>query len=103
MRVERDDLSGIERTVWACSYAFALGHSEADKAWEYADARIERMRDEAQRRELLRPQCTGLAASWCPVCGDCSCAHRLDGERLDNPDCRLHGRDSIHAEEYGDG
>lgn len=28
------------------------------------------------------PPCTGIAASWCPNCGDCSCERTEDGERL---------------------
>lgn len=42
--------------------------------------------------------CTGIAASWCPNCGDCKCADE-DGNRdsMDNPDCPLHNRDSKHA------
>lgn len=37
--------------------------------------------------------CTGVAASWCPVCGTCIC-NRAAG--LDDPRCPLHGPGSPH-------
>lgn len=47
-------------------------------------------------------QHTGWAASWCPVCGDCSCPRYASGERLeDDPrseHCPLHGFRSSHAQ-----
>lgn len=38
-----------------------------------------------------RGECTGVAASWCPRCGDCTCED-------DNVTCSLHGLSSKHAE-----
>jgi hypothetical protein len=38
--------------------------------------------------------CTGIAAVWCPQHGTCTCTDR---ERLDTPDCPLHGYHSAHA------
>lgn len=53
----------------------------------------------------LAPQvCTGLAATWCPVHGDCLCPPRPAGEgapgerSLEDPMCPLHGDASTHAE-----
>ncbi len=43
------------------------------------------------------PTCTGVAASWCPRCGDCTC--RKSGLTI-TPDCPLHSDDSPHAEEH---
>lgn len=48
--------------------------------------------------------CTGIAASWCPVCGDCACPRTVDGERIDNEgadDCPLHAASSAHASAEG--
>lgn len=47
-------------------------------------------------------QCTGVAASWCPVHGACSCATDEHGARLifddvADPRCRLHGDATSHA------
>lgn len=47
-------------------------------------------------------ECTGLTASWCPRCGDCSCPRRDDGgpvevDRLDDVGCPLHAEGSAHA------
>ena len=44
-------------------------------------------------------ECTGLAATWCPVCGDCACSEedRALGN-LDDPNCPLHAPNSPHAE-----
>jgi hypothetical protein len=56
--------------------------------------------------ELLRePRCTGVAARWCPVHGDCTCPYteqelEAAGESgYEDPECPLHGRASDHAEE----
>ena len=49
----------------------------------------------------LAPECTGLAASWCPVCGDCKCPDRELGD-INDPDCPLHNNSSDHAEPVGD-
>lgn len=47
-------------------------------------------------RSFLQSQveCTGVAASWCPIHGDCTCD--MDSER-DSDDCPLHGKESTHA------
>ncbi len=40
--------------------------------------------------------CTGLSASWCPVCGDCCCPNP-EGAK-DDENCPLHAPGSRHAE-----
>lgn len=47
---------------------------------------------------LQWPPCTGLTASWCPRCGDCTCPRReSDGDcRFDTPGCPLHDPSSPH-------
>jgi hypothetical protein len=48
-------------------------------------------------------RCTGLAASWCPVHGDCCCPcgdqlpSGVRGE-LNDPRCPLHAPTSTHPE-----
>lgn len=57
---------------------------------------------DAQKAAGERKPCTGVAASWCPNCGDCTCKRSVgEGEYVsfDNPACPLHGPDSDHAEE----
>ena len=45
------------------------------------------------------PECTGVAAVWCPRCGDCSCPRLPSGEReLEADGCPLHGTSSTHGE-----
>jgi hypothetical protein len=65
------------------------------RAYAAADAVI------GLRREAERPkaECTGLAAVWCPVHGDCAC-DKPPGvvSTHDNPRCPLHGEGSEHAE-----
>jgi hypothetical protein len=58
-----------------------------------------------RKATFLRPEwvkkavCTGVSASWCPVCGDCGCERDLDGEWGDpNPECPLHGDGSTHGD-----
>lgn len=47
--------------------------------------------------------CTGVTATWCPLCGDCICERREDGEvefevEFDGDgNCPLHTFDSPHA------
>ncbi len=44
--------------------------------------------------------CTGIAAQWCPRCGDCRCgpSEQFVGEwSLDDPRCPLHAPDTLHA------
>lgn len=50
--------------------------------------------------EHERDRCTGLAASWCPIHGDCTCPDR---ERaMDSEHCPLHSRTSDHCEREED-
>lgn len=55
--------------------------------------------------DLPRVICTGVAARWCPICGDCSCPYdEAMGwgpgifEEPTDDDCPLHGFASDHAE-----
>jgi hypothetical protein len=59
------------------------------------------------RRAPLPPEvreaaeCTGIAASWCPVHGNCSCPRDEEGARTENRfgvDCPLHGLASNHGD-----
>jgi hypothetical protein len=63
------------------------------------DADYQRRKEEIELAP--RPvECEGLAAQWCPKCGDCICPEDDTGERtLDRLDCPLHGAYSKHAEE----
>jgi hypothetical protein len=49
---------------------------------------------------IAGPGCTGFAASWCPNCGDCTCARGEEGDWPDanDPACPLHGLGSEHYE-----
>lgn len=50
-----------------------------------------------------QPECTGIAATWCPVHGDCKCPAAENGERdLDSEDCPLHCSRSTHGENAED-
>ena len=46
----------------------------------------------------MSTECTGIAASWCPNCGTCSCSRHETGERAElNDSCALHGDSTKHA------
>ena len=45
-------------------------------------------------------RCTGIAAGWCPIHGDCTCPEPENC--LDDPNCPLHSFDSLHAEEVAE-
>lgn len=46
------------------------------------------------------PAHTGIAATWCPICGDCRCPYKhgfVDlGRTRDDPTCPLHGTKTTH-------
>lgn len=49
----------------------------------------------------LGAECTGVAADWCPIHGDCTCRKRIkasgsDGRCWARDRCPLHGSDSTH-------
>ena len=51
-------------------------------------------------RGETKAECTGLAATWCPIHGDCTCPRNAGGERtLNYINCPLHGSRSAHAED----
>lgn len=46
--------------------------------------------------------CTGIAATWCPIHGDCVCPRREDGEvefDVNLVGCPLHGMTSDHGDD----
>ena len=48
---------------------------------------------------IAKIPCTGIAASWCPNCGTCSCKLGSTGEvTRHSPTCALHGEKSNHGE-----
>jgi hypothetical protein len=47
----------------------------------------------------IEPRCTGVAATWCPVCGDCCCEIFENGSpSFDDDDCPLHNARSTHGD-----
>ncbi len=52
-----------------------------------------------QRHVAARdPECTGIAAGWCPNCGDCTCDRSTwETSPEHNTQCPLHGENSTHA------
>lgn len=51
---------------------------------------------EQARDEMVGAACTGIAARWCPRCGDCSCGEYP--AEMNSPTCPLHASGSPHAE-----
>lgn len=54
---------------------------------------------EAPLIEPAQPECTGFAATWCPIHGDCRCPKLEDGSRNEDEyeGCPLHADDSAHG------
>ena len=50
---------------------------------------------EAAIEEDARVKCTGVAARWCPIHGDCECSEEED---YNDEKCTLHSARSSHAE-----
>lgn len=76
------------------------GHHEYCDVFELApDGGPSRKPCNCRKALELAEKCTGVAASWCPIHGDCGCERWDDGERKeDSADCQLHGPESDHAE-----
>jgi len=62
-----------------------------DNGLAYRDP-VSRFDEDGNEKE---PECTGLAAKWCPVCGNCTC--KDPEESLSDEDCPLHSPHSSHA------
>lgn len=56
---------------------------------------FERLRKAGVELFRDRQACTGVSASWCPVCGDCLCRNPAD---KNDDGCPLHDASSPHAE-----
>lgn len=56
--------------------------------------------EEVHEAERFEP-CSGIAATWCPNCGDCACPVDVDAAGVvdvdANPECPLHGLVSTHG------
>lgn len=117
--MEREERNGFDRG-WAGAVSFFVdGNQGLLPAVEPEEmrrrAKLTRDTADADARKLeidlgatsptvapvMPPGCTGLVASWCPVCGDCSCPQDEDGGRIafEDAGCRLHGPKSKHAEQ----
>ncbi len=57
----------------------------------------DRVRELLALHEHPNAECTGAGASWCPVCGDCTCPWTPEGRGDEADDCALHGVASRHA------
>ncbi len=44
-----------------------------------------------------RYDCTGVAARWCPIHGDCVCDREDPSIDYNDPECPLHSPTSAHA------
>lgn len=69
-----------------------------------SDAALSRARRELEDAlQLLPPRstdgCTGIAASWCPIHGTCSCPRDASGEIKASESCTLHASSSQHGEQ----
>lgn len=56
---------------------------------------------EAPGPAALPGECSGIAASWCPAHGNCSCPRDEEGVRTENrsaTECPLHGKASNHGD-----
>ena|SRR5688572_26032182 len=70
----------------------------------FAEHTITRERTAELADHAQEVTCSGVAAVWCPIHGECTCSHVVNahgdwyGRGRENPKCPLHGRDSTHGE-----
>lgn len=74
-------------------------HGEEARA-AFIRVQVELAALEAEKREQFNDridwrQCTGIAATWCPNCGDCTCRNRE--ESMNDDGCPLHATGSRHC------
>jgi len=73
-------------------------HREAEDLALMGDPAVSDLRGLAARESA--PAHTGIAATWCPICGDCACPYRYGyaflGRTRDDPNCPLHGTNTTH-------
>lgn len=103
LSVEADPRSPL----WELAVAIRSAHTPWVPALEDCGRGVQEMWLRAAKAalDLLRQEpsrCTGLAATWCPVHGDCTCpSYGLGGDPeerdLDDPTCPLHSASSTHA------
>lgn len=92
-------LTASQATVFGVWGALGYVHTArcGDPGPEVAALVAERKR--AQEDATAVPECTGIAARWCPNCGTCTCPEDPRGGRTrDRATCPLHGAESRHAE-----
>lgn len=88
---------GPDRDHRAMAGSLVLHADEADALWRLLNPGANEPLDVMPHDNVLEIQLghehTGLTATWCPICGDCSC--EPDAADID---CQLHGLDSKHAQ-----
>ncbi len=86
----------LPRLVY-CDYLEESGSPDDAVRAEFIRLSIEVARIEAILSSPFPDQsdCTGISASWCPVCGDCSCSDRE--ESMNDAGCPLHETMSRHS------
>jgi uncharacterized protein (TIGR02996 family) len=82
------------------AFADWLKEHDEERRGEFIRVQIELDRLYAEQVELFNDEtdwhrCTGVAASWCPNCGDCCCRNREDW--MNDDDCPLHCDPSRHC------
>jgi hypothetical protein len=91
LREAIDSMTPEQRDLAASGLARVIDEHEADRADE----------EPSGAPGASEPLCTGVAAQWCPGCGECSCptVPESDWRRtLNDPACPLHSVLSKHAE-----
>lgn len=77
-----------------------------DAGYDAAEAVWTRCKMEGRNERVvptLSETCSGIAATWCPIHGDCTCRQRLKATGVDarmwqRETCPLHGTTSTHPD-----
>lgn len=96
MEVVRPLVSQLDALVRGQHHALTMARTAIGAADAARSAAVAHLESRTELGELADEDCTGVAATWCPIHGDCACPERAPG---DHPQCPLHSASSTHA--YG--
>lgn len=106
-----EQLDVVERAFRRMHVPGSIGDLMTVRDIDTALMKARRFLEDALPYAPVRPssECSGIAASWCPIHGDCTCPRQKNGDPVwrkneegvvEDEKCPLHGFASNHAETH---